>query len=70
MEQFLFCKFNMGKVYIEREFADGNMISINCIAVENEVAKNIYRQSELNYLIYNDLFGYAALIPNEAQKNI
>lgn len=41
------------------------MISIDCIAVENEVAKNMYQQSELGYLIYNDPFGYADLILND-----
>lgn len=34
------------------------------IAVENEVADNMYQRSELDYLIYNDPIGYADLILN------
>lgn len=35
------------------------MIAIDTIAVENEVADNMYQQSELDYLIYNDSVAYA-----------
>ncbi len=56
------------------EFANGSMIFIDCIAVEDEVDKNIYQQSELDYLIYNDPVGYADLILNgnleEYLKNV
>ena len=34
------------------------------IAVENEVADNMYQRSELDYLIYNDPIGYADLVLN------
>lgn len=40
------------------------MISIDTIAVENEVADNMYQRSELHYLIYNDPLAYADLILN------
>ena len=40
------------------------MIAIDTIAVENEVADNMYQQSELDWLIYNDPIGYADLILN------
>ncbi len=40
------------------------MVSIDTIAVENEVVYNIYQQSELDYLIYNDPAAYADLILN------
>ena len=50
------------------------MIAINCTAVENEVADNMYQRSELDYLIYNDPLGYADLIlngePEEYLKNV
>lgn len=58
------CEFNMDTVCIELKFADGSMISIDCIAVEDGVAKNMYQQSELDYLIYNDPLGYANMILN------
>lgn len=56
------CEFNMDTACLELRYADGTMISIDCIAVENQVARNMYEQSELDYLIYNDPVGYADLI--------
>ena len=44
------------------------MISIDTIAVENEVADNMYQRSELDYLIYNDPVAYAELVVNEDPK--
>ena len=41
-----------------------SMISIDTLAVENEVADNLYQRSELDYLIYNDPAAYADLIFN------
>ena len=40
------------------------MIAIDTIAVENEIADNMYQRSELYYLIYNNPIGYADLILN------
>lgn len=64
MAPLLSCEFNMDTVCVELKFADDSMISIDCIAVEDGVAKNMYQQSELDYLIYNDPLGYANLILN------
>ena len=49
---------------MELKFTDGRMISIDTIAVENEVADNMYQRSELDYLIYNAPLEYADLILN------
>lgn len=49
---------------MELRLTDGTLISINCTAVENEVADNMYQRSELDYLIYNDPVAYADLIMN------
>jgi len=46
------------------KFSDGSMIAIDTIAVENEVADNMYERSELDYLIYNAPLEYADLILN------
>ena len=43
---------------------DSTWISIDCTAVENEVADNRFQRSELDYLIYNDPLAYADLILN------
>jgi len=54
----------MDTACVELKFLDGSMIAIDTIAVENEVADNMYQRSELDYLIYNDSIGYADLILN------
>lgn len=64
MSKLLSCEFNMDTACVELRFSDGSMISIDCIAVENEVADNLYERSELDYLIYNAPLEYANLILN------
>lgn len=58
------CEFNMDTGCVELRFQVGSMISIDCTAVENEVAGNRFQRSELNYLIYNDPLAYADLVLN------
>ena len=60
----LSCAFNMDTACVELKFDDGSMITIDTIAVENEIADNMYQRSELDYLIYNDPVAYAELILN------
>ena len=62
MERLLSCEFNMDIACVELKFTDGSMIAIDTIAVENEVARNMYERSELDYLIYNDPRGYADIV--------
>ena len=50
--------------YAELRYSDSNMISINCTAVEDEVANSRFQRSELDWLIYNDPLSYAELILN------
>ena len=64
MTHLISCEFNMDTACVELKFADGSMISIDTIAVENEIADNMYQRSELDYLIYNDPIAYADLILN------
>ena len=60
----LSCAFNMDTACVELKFDDGSTIAIHTIAVENEVADNMYQRSELDYLIYNDPLAYAELMLN------
>ena len=62
MERLISCEFNMDTACVELKFADGSMISIDTIAVENEVADNMYQRSELDWLIYNKPLEYARLV--------
>ena len=60
----LSCAFNMDTACVELKFDDGSLIAIDTIAVENEVADNMYQRSKLDYLIYNDPVAYVELILN------
>ena len=64
MTHLISCEFNMDTACVELKFTDGSMIAIDTIAVENEVADNMYQRSELDYLIYNAPLEYADLILN------
>ena len=64
MKKLLGCTFNMDAACVELRFSDGSMCSIDTIAVENEIAHNMYERSELDYLIYNAPLAYADLILN------
>ena len=64
MRKLISCEFNFDTVCVELKFSDGSMFTIDTIAVENEIADNIYQRSELDYLIYNDPVAYAELILN------
>ena len=62
MTHLISCEFNMDTARVELKFTDGSMIAIDTIAVENEVADNMYQRSELDYLIYNKPLEYAQLV--------
>jgi len=64
MTHLISCEFNMDTACVELKFTDGSMIAIDTIAVENEVVRNMYERSELDYLIYNAPLEYADLILN------
>ena len=64
MRKILSCKFNLDTACVELRLEDGTLLSIDCTAVENEVANSMYQRSELDWLIYNDPLAYAELILN------
>ena len=64
MRKILSCEFNLDTACVELRLDDGMQLSIDCTAVENEVANSMYQRSELDWLIYNDPLAYAELILN------
>lgn len=64
MRKILSCEFDMDTACVELSLEDGMLLSIDCTAVENEVANSMYQRSELDWLIYNDPLAYAELILN------
>ncbi len=69
MRKILSCEFNLDTACVELRMDGGTLLSIDCTAVENEVANSMYQRSELDWLIYNDPLEYVDLILNsELQK--
>lgn len=68
MRKILSCEFNLDTACVELHLEDGTLLSIDCTAVENEVANSMYQRSELDWLIYNDPLAYAKLILNGAPE--
>ena len=64
MKKLISCAFNMDPACVELRFTDGSICSIDCTAVKNEAADNLYERSEPDYLIYNAPPAYADLILN------
>lgn len=62
MKKLISCEFNMDTACVELKFSDDSMIAIDTIAVENEVADNMYQRLELDWLIYNKPLEYAQLV--------
>jgi len=64
MRKLISCKYHEDSQTVELLYMDGTLIDIDCMAVEDEVARNMYERSELDYLLYNDPVGYADLVLN------
>ena len=64
MREVTSCEFNMDTACVELSLEDGMLLSIDCTAVENEVANSMYQRSELDWLIYNDPASYAEMVLN------
>ena len=58
------CEFKIDIACVELRLEDGTLITIDTIAVENEIAENMYQRSELDWLIYNKPLEYADIILN------
>ena len=64
MKRLVSCAYHEDSQTVELLYTDGTLIDIDCMAVEDEVARNMYEQSELDYLLCHDPVGYAELILN------
>lgn len=64
MRRLICCEYHEDSQTVEMRYTDGTLINIDCMAVEDEVARNMYERSELDYLLTHDPVGYADLILN------
>ena len=56
------CRFDFDTNRVEAILSDGRYLSIDCIAVENELADTWLDRRELDFLIYNEPESYVELI--------
>ena len=56
------CRFDFDTNRVEAILSNGSRLSIDCIAVENELAETWLNRRELDFLIYNEPKSYAELI--------
>ena len=62
MKRLISCEFNIDTACVELKYDDESMISIDCIAVENELDASMLQRGELDWMIYNKPLVYADLI--------
>ena len=53
MRTLISCAYHEDSQTVELLYTDGTLIDIECMAVEDEAAWNMYERSELDYLLYN-----------------
>ena len=59
MNKLLSCRYNMDTNRVEAQFNDGTILSIDCIAVEDEYSNTPAQRAELDWLLYNNPLEYA-----------
>ncbi|MGM9651441.1 MAG: DUF6061 family protein [Faecousia sp.] len=64
MKKLVSCAFNTDTACMELKYADGSRLSIDTVAVGNEITGNMYERPEPDYLVCNDPAAYADLILN------
>ena len=53
MNNLLSCRYNMDTNRVEARFEDGTILSIDCIAIEDEYGNTPAQRAELDWLLYN-----------------
>lgn len=61
MKQFT-CEYNIDIACVELRRGSTVILAVDCIAVEDQLARNLYERSALDYLIYNAPLEYLELV--------
>lgn len=70
MDKLISCKFNIDTACVELRYVDGEILSIDCIAVEDEFGYSPHARAELDWLIYNDPFYARMLLDDKPEEYI
>ena len=52
MNKLLSCRYNIDTNRVEAQFEDGTVLSIDCIAIEDEYGNTPAQRAELDWLLY------------------
>ena len=62
MNKLLSCHYNMDTNRLEALFANGTILAIDCIAIEDEYGNTTAQRAELDWLLYNKPLEYTQLV--------
>ena len=62
MMNLLSCRYNIDTNRVEARFEDGTVLSLDCIAIEDEYGNTPAQRAELDWLLYNKPLEYAQLV--------
>ena len=62
MMKLLSCRYNIDTNRVEARFEDGTVLSLDCIAIEDEYGNTPAQRAELDGLLYNKPLEYAQLV--------
>ena len=62
MNKLLSCHYNMDTNRVEARFEDGTILSIDCIAIEDEFGNTPTQRAELDWLLYHKPLEYAKML--------
>lgn len=62
MNKLLSCRYNMDTNRVEAHFADGTILAIDCVAIEDEYGNTPAQRAELDWLLYNKPLVYAQMV--------
>ena len=64
MRRLICCEYHEDSESVELRYTDGTLVDIDCLGVEDEVARNSAERSELTWLLHHDPVGHADLVLN------
>ena len=62
MMKLLSCRYNMDTNRVEARFEDGTVLSLDCIAIEDEYGNTPAQRAELAWLLHTKPWEYTQLV--------
>ena len=56
------CQYNIDTACVEIKYDNGAVVSIDCVSIEDEYARNMLERSELDWLLCNKPLVYVQLV--------